>query len=125
MMRILRRRGDGTIDTALPVEALPAALLEAGSLVWVDFSDEPDVVCERIMRETFHFHPLAVDDALQESHVPKLDDWGTYLYLVLHAVSFDPGRDEQLVTRELDIFAGATYIVTHREQPIESLDKVW
>jgi Mg2+ and Co2+ transporter CorA len=35
------------------------------------------------------FHPLAVDDALEEAHVPKVDDWEEYLYLALHAVVFD------------------------------------
>ncbi len=125
MMRILYRRADGTIEAALPAEALPAALHDPGGLLWVDFCDESDETCERIMREVFHFHPLAIDDALRESHVPKLDDWESYLYLVLHAVSFDPAAEEQLATQELDIFAGPTYIVTHREQHIEPLERVW
>jgi magnesium transporter len=125
MKRILCRHADGSIDAAARADTLSAALLDARSLVWVDFSSEPDDSCERIMRDVFHFHPLAIDDALKESHVPKLDDWGTYLYLVLHAVTFDPSADEQLSTHELDIFIGPTYIVTHREYDIEALDRLW
>jgi Mg2+ and Co2+ transporter CorA len=41
---------------------------------------------ESILRKTFGFHPLAIDDALREAHIPKLDDWGQYL--VLHSVLF-------------------------------------
>jgi len=125
MMRVLYRREDGSIDLTLREEAIPAALGDPRGLLWVDFCDEPDETCERIMREIFHFHPLAIDDALKESHVPKLDDWDLYLYLVLHAVSFDGAAEEQLATHELDIFAGATYVVTHREQVIEPLERVW
>jgi magnesium transporter len=125
MMRILFRRADGSFDTALGEAGIPAALGEPGGLLWIDFLDEPDAVCERMMRDVFHFHPLAIDDALRESHVPKLDDWDRYLYLVLHAVSFDAAAVDQLATHELDIFAGANYLVTHREHAIEPLERVW
>jgi magnesium transporter len=70
---------------------------------------------------------LAVEDALQESHVPKLDDWGDYLYIVLHAVVFDrqAGEGSHIDTVELDAFLGHNYIVTHHDQPVSPLNRVW
>jgi Mg2+ and Co2+ transporter CorA len=67
---------------------------------------------------TFCFHPLAVDDALEESHVPKLDDWGEYLYIVMHAAAIQP-KNFDIETLEMDIFLGRNYIVTHHDHPIE------
>lgn len=125
MTRILYRRNDGSVDTSLGIEEIPAALADQGGLLWVDFFDEPDESCEKILRDVFHFHPLAIDDAIRESHVPKLDDWDSYIYIVLHALAFDPAAEEQLSTRELDIFAGRTYLVTHHDQDIAPLDRVW
>jgi magnesium transporter len=125
MTRIIYRRADGTIDASRGPEGIDAALADQAGLLWVDFFDEPDESCERILRDLFHFHPLAIDDALRESHVPKVDDWGTYLYLVLHAVDFQPAADPQLASRELDIFAGANFIVTHRDLAIAPLEHVW
>ena len=125
MTRILYRRSDGTLTASLGLDGIPAALADQQGLLWVDFLDEPDESCERILRDIFHFHPLAIDDALRESHVPKLDDWDSYLYIVLHALAFDPAAEEQLSTRELDIFAGRNYLVTHRDQDIAALDTVW
>jgi magnesium transporter len=125
MRRILYRRGDGRIDATLGMDDIPAALSDPAGLLWVDFLDETDESCRRILADMFHFHPLAIDDALQESHVPKLDDWDTYLYIVLHALAFDPRAEENLSTQELDIFMGPRYIVTHREQAIDSLEHVW
>jgi magnesium transporter len=104
---------------------LAAALQDSNGLLWVDFQAEPPEVCEPILHETFGFHPLAVDDALQESHVPKLDDWGQYLYLVLHAVVFDERDSAHVDTLELDVFLGKTYLVTHHDQPIVAVDHVW
>jgi magnesium transporter len=107
------------------VEALTAALQDSEGLLWVDFSDEPPESCEPILRQAFGFHPLAVDDALEETHVPRVDDWGKYLYLSLQAVTFDQQAEEPLGTVELDVFLGQNYLVTYHTQPVASLDKVW
>jgi magnesium transporter len=125
MVRILFFTDQNGIQTDLAVDQLGAILQAAEGLLWVDFEGTPPEHDEPIMREIFHFHPLAIDDALQETHVPKLDDWGDYLYIVLHAVVFDPEHDQMLDTRELDIFVGDRYIVTHHDEPIQAIDRLW
>ena len=122
MIRALLHHADGRLTEPGPAE-LPAALVEPGGLLWLDLAAEPPGVCEPILREPFSFPPLAVEDALAESHVPKLDDWESYLYVVLHSVHAP--RAEALHTHELDLFVGPGYLVTHREEPIEGLDSTW
>ncbi len=126
MIRILFQSPQTKLDIDYPVEKLGHALQNKKGLTWVDFNGEPDALCEPILSKVFGFHPLAVDDALQETHTPKVDDWGEYLYIVLNA--FDYGRDKKstaLYTDELDIFLGENYVVTHHDKPIEALDQVW
>jgi magnesium transporter len=106
----------------LTPETLATALRDAAGLLWVDLVGEPPDVCEPILRETFGFHPLAIEDALEESHVPKIDDWGQYLYLVLHAVVLNDGDVD---TVELDLFLGKNYVVTHQTRPLAAVDRVW
>ena len=125
MIRSLYRTQEGQLQTGLAPEAFAAASQDSQGLLWVDLQGEPPAVCEPILHETFGFHPLAVDDALQESHVPKLDDWGEYLYLVLHAVVFDEQDGVHVDTLELDIFLGKHYLVTHHDHPIVAVDHVW
>jgi magnesium transporter len=125
MIRSLYHAHDGRIHTDLAPEALAAALEDERGLLWLDLADEPAETCQPILQDTFAFHPLAVDDALEEAHVPKVDDWGAYLYLVLHAVVFNHQGDELLQTLELDIFLGENYLVTHHIQPIAALDRTW
>lgn len=124
MIRLLARRPGGAVEDGLSLETLPRLLRRRGSLVWLDFQGEPPGACEPVLREVFGFHPLAIDDALQETHVPKLDDWGDYLYLALHAVTLDPAGEE-LHSVELDAFLGKTYLVTHHDFPVPALDRVW
>lgn len=125
MIRVAYRAANGQIRTGLSPEDLNLPLQDREGLLWVDLADEPAEVCTPILRETFDFHPLAVEDALEQSHVPKIDDWGQYVYLVLHAVEFDPRADELLRTLELDFFLGPNYVVTHQAEPIAAVDRVW
>ncbi len=123
MIRTLYR-ADDTFHIDIPLTALPDALRQPEGLVWVMIADEPDKVVEPLLREIFGFHPLAVDDALNETHLPKVDDWGDYLYLVLRALEFNAEKLE-IETPELDIFVGKHYLVTYQKKPMAAVQDIW
>jgi len=116
---------EGELSLDLSQEAIHAALETGDGLVWVDLCQESVLASRPLLEDTFGFHPLAVDDALDEKHVPKIDDWNSYLYLVVHALQFVEGEDEPLSTMEVDIFLGANYLVTHTLKPIPAIEQVW
>ena len=60
-----------------------------------------------------------MDDALQESHVPKIDD-DYCLYIVRGQLQPRQGR---LDTLELTF--RARYLVTHHDTPISAVDRIW
>lgn len=129
MIRSLYRTQGGEFRTDLKADEISAALGDTGGLLWVDFVGEPPEACEPILRETFGFHPLAIEDALHQTHVSKVDDWTEYLYVVLLAVAYH-GRGKKhdgsrVDTSELDVFLGRTYIVTHSEEHIPAVERVW
>jgi magnesium transporter len=115
---------DKTLKIDLAVEEFPAALQDPRGLLWVDFESTPPETDEPVLREVFGFHPLAIDDALQESHVPKVDDWGEYLYIVLHSVDFDRKDSGRIETNELDVFLGKNYLVTHHDPHIPAVQRM-
>ena len=115
----------GKLRTGLETKEWPTTLQDPDGLLWVDFEDTPPEEDEPMMREIFGFHPLAIDDALQESHVPKVDDWGEYLYVVLHSVVYEKQDGGHIRTLELDVFLGKNYLVTHHDQKIEAIERVW
>jgi magnesium transporter len=125
MIRSLYRTQDGQIRTDLRSDEFRAALQDMEGLLWVDMVSEPPDACRSILHDTFGFHLLAVDDALEEAHVPKVDDWGEYIYLVMHAVVFDQEANEPLNTLELDVFMGKNYLVTYQAQPTAAAERVW
>jgi magnesium transporter len=125
MIHSLYFTADGQLRTDLSEEEFKAALLDPLGLLWVDFEETPAALDEKVLINVFGFHPLAVDDALQETHVPKVDDWTSYLYIVLSAVIFEKKDNSMLDTQELDVFLGKNYMVTHHDKPIAAVQRVW
>jgi len=124
MIRALYFENEKLISTDLPKENFPEALRNPNTLLWVDFQGESPESSESILLETFNFHPLAVEDAVHQSHVPKVDDWDNYLYIALIAMDYDT-RSGDLETIELDAFLGGNYLVTHHDLPIPALERAW
>jgi magnesium transporter len=124
MPRAIYYKGNGELLPELAPDGYAAALQDKEGVLWVDFTGEEPLPTEKVLLNTFGFHPLAVDDALNETHVPKVDDWDSYLYIAMHAVSYI-SSSEDIDTIELDVFLGDNYIVTHHDLPIQALDRVW
>ncbi|MBK8836069.1 MAG: magnesium/cobalt transporter CorA [Anaerolineae bacterium] len=136
MVRILYRSGAGVINTEDTPDQLPELLKDKDGLIWVDVHSWHDDARPGkqaldagngilgLLRDVFRFHPLSIEDALNDSNVPKVDDWGEYLYLTLHAVDFDKSI-EDIDLHELDAFVGANYLVTLREEEIRGIDRVF
>lgn len=125
MLRTLCYKKDGTIRIDVPLEEVKGLLQDPEATLWMDFEATLPEQDEPIMRQVFNFHPLAVEDALQQSNVPKLDDWDDYLYVVLHTIIFGPDTEGDIDTPELDIFLGKNYLVTHHDINVPALDRVW
>ena len=105
MIRVIYRDGAGNIQSDWPPDRIAEASRDRGGVLWVDFQAADDAGTREVdvwLRDVFQFHHLAVEDALQETHVPKVDDWGSYLYIVFRVPRIDSGSD-LLELDELDV----------------------
>ena len=124
-LRVVYRDGAGEIHLDWPRERIAQAIADRQGTLWVDIENAESAStreAETLLREDFGFHALAVEDAIDESHIPKIDDWGEYIYLVFHGTSIDP-RTDVLRLHELDIFLGLNYVVTYHTEPLSFLDQ--
>jgi len=124
MIRTLYRSGKGGYTTDVPPTHWRVALRDTDGLLWVDFCDEKPEKLEPLLRDVFKFHSLAIEDALRDAHVPRIDNWGDYLYGVVHGVVFNREKVE-LESREVDIFLGRNFVVTHHAQTVDFVDRLW
>jgi len=125
MIRSLYYSPGKPIRKDIPPQEFTKLIRDRRSLLWVDFVNEPDENSLPIL-QGFGFHSLSIEDALQQTHSPKLDDWGNYLYIVMNYMDVkENGTLWESDVDELDIFLGPNYIVTHHEFPIPAIDETW
>ncbi|OQY90358.1 MAG: magnesium and cobalt transport protein CorA [Anaerolineae bacterium UTCFX1] len=125
MIRTLYYSPGKPIRKDIPPSEFAKLIRNHRSLLWVDFVNEPDENSLPIL-QNFGFHPLSIEDALQQTHSPKLDDWGSYLYIVMNYIDLqENGNTWESEINELDIFLGSNYIVTHHEFSIPAIEATW
>ena len=104
------------------VEELPELLTDEEVVVWVDL-DTQDKNSQRILEDVFRFHPLLVEDAFADASTPKVEDFGEYLYIIIHGLTdADPEDDGEVHTADLDMFVGKNFLITHYRLAFAAVD---
>jgi magnesium transporter len=86
--------------------------------------DEQEILCL-----VFHFHELAIEDAIGYSQRPKIERYvdavtGEYYYIVIHGPDLEAFQ-HHLRTKEMDIFASSRFLVTIHEEKMLSIERVF
>jgi len=103
----------------LELEALRLVHGDKGLIVWVDLDNPTDEETKAVLEGLFQFHPLAIEDCLTPSPLPKIEDYETYLFMVTHAVDYT--RVDKFATTELDLFLGKEFLVTFHRTALRSV----
>ena len=103
----------------LELEALRLVRADKGLILWVDLDNPTEAEIKSILEGVFQFHPLAIEDCVKPSSLPKVEDYDDYLFLVTHAVDFT--RTDKFATTELDFFVGREFAVTFHTAPLRSV----
>ena len=107
------------VGQELELEALRLVRADKGLILWVDLENPTDEEIKAILEGVFQFHPLAIEDCVTPSSLPKIEDYEDYLFIVMHAVDFS--RTDKFATSELDLFLGKDYLVTFHRSPLKSV----
>lgn len=83
-----------------------------GCFVWVALRDATRDELEE-MRQEFHLHELAVEDALHGHQRPKVEEYGDSLFAVMQLVEM---QDGELNCGEVDVFVGHNYVLSVRNR---------
>jgi magnesium transporter len=124
MITTYLRAPDGSVVRDPTDAAVRSTITSGQGLVWVDIESSSREESERVLAETFGFHHLAIDDCFNLHIDPaKVDDYGSYVFIIAQAIS---GQEptEELSTTELDVFLGANYVVSFHNEPLPFLTDV-
>jgi magnesium transporter len=107
------------VSQDLATEALRLVHADKGLILWVDLDNPTDEEIKTVLEGVFAFHPLAIEDCVTPSPLPKIEDYEDYLFMVTHAVDFT--RSEKFATTELDFFLGKEFLVTFHRTALRSV----
>lgn len=94
--------------------------------LWVSLEAATEDEINLVLRDTFKFHPLTIEDSLSTGYqVSKVDDFIDYLFIIAHAIK--PEDDfHKLETLELNLFLSEKYLVTCTTDSMMSpVEKTW
>lgn len=118
MIRSFIFKGGKLMGSDLTPDMLRLLLYDDDVQLWVDMEAPSAEEARQILETTFSFHPLAVEDCLQPSDRPKVDEYEHYIFMTIHAVDF---ASHSFKTTEIDFFIGRNFLVTYHEQPLMSV----
>jgi magnesium transporter len=94
----------------IPLNEVRTHLHRRGCFVWVALKDpEPGELAA--LQEEFGLHELAIEDAQKGHQRPKIEEYGSSLFIVMHLV--EPAGPE-LQAGEVAVFVGPQYIISVR-----------
>ena len=96
-------------------EATLRQLIDSSSRFWLDLASLDHDTAEAILRGTFGFHPLAVEDAESFGQRPKLDSYEGFALLVVY------GATDEGSLVEVHCFYTEHYLVTVHHDPCPDL----
>lgn len=95
----------------------------SGVTLWVDVVRPTADEGEKVLRQTFQFHPLSIEDALSDIHYPKIESYDRYLYVILHGIDFRV-QEHWFATLDVDFFLADHYLVTVHDGQSRSIQKL-
>ncbi|MGH7630790.1 MAG: magnesium transporter CorA family protein [Gemmatimonadales bacterium] len=112
-MRLVLGARDGGLPAEVGVDRLGEVLADRGNRVWLDISD-PGPAEVMLLRETFGFHELALEEVTRPHERPRCHAYSGYYFIVVYAAE---RSGDIIVPRELNLFWGENYLVTLHRRP--------
>ncbi len=105
--------------------------------IWIDVETQDREVVTALAHH-FHLHELTIEDSLDLDHFPKLEDYGSYLFIIFRGLTLRPQEytksrsqteprdhsEEEEFTSQVAMYLSERFVITIRTQDIPWLEAV-
>ena len=99
-------------DAPLAIDGTPREPLPQGAFDWIGLA-APDAAEMTRVGHQFGLHPLAIEDALNPNHPPKIEIYGNQLFVIARTAAL--GAGETIEYGQTAMFLGPDFLVTVRQ----------
>ncbi len=86
-----------------------------GKKLWLNIYGLQNLDILKEVARRFHLHPLVQEDILNTGQRPKLEDYGTYLFMVMRYFEYDTVQ-KALVSDQVSLVIGKDYVISFQER---------
>ncbi len=90
------------------------AFKDKPTVTWINVEGIHNVEILAKLCDCFGLHPLVQEDILNSDQRPKMEDYGSYLYIVLKMLSFNE-KNNELVTEQISLILGPNFVISFQE----------
>lgn len=98
-------------------------LRDTDTVTWINIDGLHDVQALKTLNDHFGIHLLVQEDIVNTYQRPKVEDFGDYLFIVMHMLS-SPGDGFHIQSEQLSVVLGRNFVISFQEIPGDVLGPV-
>ena len=95
---------------------------QTDSISWINLNGLNHIGEIEKLGEHYNLHPLVLEDIVNTSQRPKIDDYNDYIFLVAQMMYYD--ADENIVNEQISFILGKNYVLTFQEAEGDVFDSL-
>ena len=116
------------VKQKLSVDQIARALASGEGTLWVDVDTRSNEQVA-LLKDVFHFHPLAIEEAVSPESRVKLEEFDRYVLLIVRTIAFCETTEDpyDLDTVNISFFLGKNFLVTvhgANTNPVETTEEL-
>ncbi len=99
-----------------PVENIEECLVfkETATVTWINIDGVHDAGIIGRIGECYGIHPLILEDIMTTAQRPKMEDMGSYIYIVLRMLSCS-GSGDEVQSEQVSLIVGPNFVISFQE----------
>ncbi len=94
------------------------------TVTWINVDGIHDVSIIEKLGNQFGIHPLLLEDILHTSQRPKMEDFHSYVYIVLRMLSVNGEEGGHIAAEQMSVIVGENFVITFQEFPGDIFDPI-
>lgn len=95
---------------------------ETNSVTWINIDGLNALEEIESIGKQYNLHPLVLEDIVNTTQRPKIDEYDDYLFIVLKMLYYD--KDENVVIEQVSLVLGPNYVLSFQESEGDVFDTV-
>ena len=105
-----------TIEECFPFKDTP-------TVTWINIDGVHEIDIIEKLGKHFDLHPLILEDIVNTEQRPKMEDSGSYIFIVLRMLSYDEGEKE-IISEQVSLVLGSNFVISFQESEGSVLEPV-